>query len=69
MVDDVPPRTAANTVWSLYLAKHHDVDAADSRRCLLERHLQRKWEAHVSDAEELTGIGLAYVEQLPEDEC
>lgn len=37
MVDDVPQRTAVHTVWSLYLAKHRDVDASDTRRCLLER--------------------------------
>jgi hypothetical protein len=36
MVDDVPLRTAVHAVWSLYLAKHRDVDDADSRRCLLE---------------------------------
>jgi hypothetical protein len=30
MVDDVPLRTAVHTVWSLYLAKHRDVDAADT---------------------------------------
>ncbi|MEY9136778.1 hypothetical protein ABIF50_009733 [Bradyrhizobium diazoefficiens] len=51
------------------LARHRDVDAADTRRYLLERHLQGKWEARVSDAEELTGFGLAYLERLPEDEC
>jgi hypothetical protein len=45
MVNDV-----VDTVWSLFRAKHRDVDAADSRRCLLERHLQGRWEAHVSDA-------------------
>jgi hypothetical protein len=65
MVDDVPLRTAVHTVWSLYLAKHRDVDAADSRHCLL----QGRWEARVSDADELTGFGLAYLERLPEDEC
>jgi hypothetical protein len=69
MVDDVPLRTAVHNVWSLYLAKHRGVDAADSRRCLLERHLKGRWEARVSDAEELTGFGLAYFERLPEDEC
>jgi hypothetical protein len=67
MVDDVPLRTAVHTVWNL--AKHRGVDAADTRRCLLERHLQERWEARVSDAEELTGFGLAYLERLPEDEC
>lgn len=69
MVDDVPLRTAVLTVWSLYRAKHRDVDASDPRRCLLERHLQGRWEARVSDAEELTGFGLAYLERLPEHEC
>ena len=39
MVDDFPLLTAVDTVWSLFRAKHCDVDGADSRRCLLERHL------------------------------
>ncbi|MGV7219454.1 hypothetical protein [Bradyrhizobium sp. UFLA05-112] len=69
MVADVPLRAAVDTVWSLFRAKHREVDAADRRRCLLERHLQGRWEARVSDAEELTGFGLAYLERLPEDEC
>ena len=63
MVDDVSLRTAVHMVWS------RDVDAADSRRCLLQRHLQGRWEARVSEAEELTGFGLAYLERLPADEC
>ena len=57
------------TVWSLYRAKHRDVDAADSRRCLLQRHLQGRSEARVSEVEELTGFGLAYLNRLPKDEC
>jgi hypothetical protein len=69
MVDEVPVRKAVDTAWSVYLATHSGVDAADSRRCLLERHLHRRWEAFESDAEELTGFGLAYLERLPEDEC
>jgi hypothetical protein len=69
MVDDVSLRRAVDTVWSLFRAKHRDIDAADSRRCLLERHLQGRWDARVSDAEELTGFGLAYLERLSEDEC
>lgn len=69
MVDDVALRTAVHMVWSLYLAKHRDVDAADSRRCLLERHLQGRWEAHVSEAEDLTGFGLAYFGRFPAVEC
>ena len=58
MVDDVPLHTAIHTGWSLCMAKQRDVDAADTRRCLLERHLQGRWEARVGDAEELTGFGL-----------
>ena len=69
MVDDGPLRTAVNTAWSVYRARHREVDAADSRRCLLERHLQRRREARESDAEELTGFGIAYLELLPDDEC
>jgi hypothetical protein len=67
--DEVPFRRAINTAWSVYLATHDGVDAADSRRCLLERHLRTRWQAFQSDAEELTGLGLAYLERLPEDEC
>ena len=51
MVDDVPLRTAVDTVWSLYLAKHRDVDASDTRRCLLERHLQGRLAAPTPDPE------------------
>ena len=38
-------------------------DELDERRCLLERHLQRRWKARENDAEELTCAGLAYLEQ------
>jgi hypothetical protein len=66
MVNDVPLHTAVLTVWFPHLGKHRDVDAADTRRCLLERHLQGRQEALVSDAEELT---LTFLERLPEGEC
>ncbi|WP_426612532.1 hypothetical protein [Bradyrhizobium sp. McL0616] len=69
MVDEAPLGLAVDIVWSLYLAKHRDVDAADSRRCLLQRHLQERWEARVSEVEELTGFGLAYLNRLPKDGC
>ena len=69
MVDEVPLRRAVAAAWSVYRATHRDVDAADGRRCLLERHLHWKWEARESDAEELTCLGIAYLERLPEDEC
>jgi hypothetical protein len=69
MVDEALLRKAVDTAWSVYLATYHGVDSADSRRCLLERHLHGKWEARESDAEVLTCFGLAYLERLPEDEC
>jgi len=69
MADNVPLRHAVDTAWSVYLAKHRDVDAADYRRCLLERHLHRTWEARVNDPDELTGFGLAYLERLADDQC
>lgn len=69
MVDNAPLRKAVDTAWSVYVATHHGVDSADGRRCLLERHLQGKWEAREGDAEELICLGLAYLERLPEDEC
>jgi hypothetical protein len=68
MVDEAPLRRAVDTAWSLYRAKQRDVDAADSRRCLLQRHLRGRWKARVSEVEELTGLGLAYLNSLPKDE-
>jgi len=69
MVGKAPLRNAVDTAWSVYLATHPGVDSADGRRCLLERHLHGRWEARENDAEELTCLGLAYLERLPEDEC
>lgn len=69
MVDEVAVRRAAETAWTAYRAAHPDVDARDSRRCLLERHLQGRWEAREGNAEELAGFGLAYLHRLPADEC
>ncbi|MCA1528625.1 hypothetical protein [Bradyrhizobium yuanmingense] len=71
MVDDSPLRTAVDTAWCVYLARHRSVDAADGRRCLLERHLQGRREARESngDAQELAAFGLAYLERLSNDEC
>jgi hypothetical protein len=68
MVDEVPLRKAVDTAWTVYLATHRDVDDADDRRCLLERHLQRSLEASQSETEELTCSGLAYLERVPKDE-
>lgn len=68
MADEVPLQKAVDTAWAVYLATHRDVDAADGRRCLLERHLEGKLEANQSDAEELTCCGLAYLDRIPKDE-
>jgi hypothetical protein len=68
MVDEVPLRKAVDAAWTVYLARHRDVDAADGRRCLLERHLRGRWEAIQSDVEELTCSGLAYLDRIPKDE-
>jgi hypothetical protein len=68
MVDEVPLRKAADTAWTVYLETHRDVDVADGRRCLLERHLQRRLEAGQSETEVLTCSGLAYLDRLPKDE-
>jgi hypothetical protein len=67
MVDEVL-RKAVDTAWTVYLATHRDVDVADGRPCLLERHLRGKLEASQSETEELTCFGLAYLDRLPRDE-
>jgi hypothetical protein len=64
-----PVRQAVETAWSVYRATHDSINEADSRRCLLERHLHGRWEARESDVEELASFGLAYLAQLPEDVC
>jgi hypothetical protein len=68
MVDTPALRTAVETAWSNFYATH-DIDAANSRRCLLERHLHGRWEAREGEVEELASFGLAYLARLPEDEC
>ena len=54
---------AVDTACSVYRATHN-VDEADERRCLLERHLQQRWKAGEHDREELTCAGLAYLERF-----
>ena len=63
MTDEYVLRQAVDTAWTVYRATHSDVDELDERRCLLERHLQRRWKARENDAEELICAGLAYLEQ------
>lgn len=69
MVDNSVLKNAAETAWTVYRARHPEVAAHDTRRCLLERHLQRRWEEHPSDTEELASFGIAYLHRLPRDEC
>jgi hypothetical protein len=68
MADEVPLPKAVDTAWTVYLATHRDVDVADGRRCLLERHLQQRLEAGQSETEVLACSGLAYLDRLPKDE-
>jgi hypothetical protein len=63
-----PQRTAIDTAWAIYRATHEGVDAADSRRCLLERHLNQKPAEGEGAVEELASSGLAYLARLPEVE-
>ena len=63
MTDEYVLRQAVDTAWTVYRATHSDVGELDERRCLLERHLQRRWKARENDAEELICAGLAYLEQ------
>ena len=58
---DYSVKVAVERAWSVHLAAHKDVDAADHRRSLLERYLCEKWRAGERDAEELTFHGLSYL--------
>ncbi|OSI20450.1 hypothetical protein [Bradyrhizobium canariense] len=69
MVDEVVLKNAMETAWMVYRAQHPEVDAHDSRRCLLERHLHSRSEARASDTEQLAGFGIAYLQRLSRDGC
>lgn len=69
MVGDDSLRKAVDIAWSVFRATQDGIDAADSRRYLLERHLSGRPEARGGDVEELAAFGLVYLAQLPEDEC
>jgi hypothetical protein len=69
MVDEVVLKNAAETAWTVNRARHPELDAHDTRRCLLERNLHSRSEARESDTEELAGFGIAYLQRLPPDEC
>ena len=68
MVDTLVLRTAVKTAWSIFCATHDGVDAGDSRRCLLKRHLGRCEDCE-KDGEELGSFGLAYLARLSQNEC
>ena len=69
MVDAVVLKNATERAWSVYRARHPDVDPQDRRGCLLERHLQRRGEARESDTEELAGFGIAYLRRFFQGGC
>ncbi|MBR0875039.1 hypothetical protein JQ633_32100 [Bradyrhizobium tropiciagri] len=69
MAGNVVLKNATEAAWTVYRARHPDVGAHDGRRCLMERHLHRRWEERQSDAEELATFRLAYLHRLPSDEC
>lgn len=61
MSEEYPLKAAVDRAWAVHIATHTDVDAADQRRCSLERYLTEKWHAGESDPEELTCHGLSYL--------
>jgi hypothetical protein len=52
MDDKFPLKVAVDQAWTVHLATRTDVDAADPRRCSLERYVSERWEAGESDPEE-----------------
>jgi hypothetical protein len=64
MDEEFPLRVAVDQAWTVHLAAHKDVDAADPRRCSLERYLRGKWQGGESDPDELTCYGLSYLARL-----
>jgi hypothetical protein len=64
MDDEFSLSIVVDRVWNVHLAVHKDVDAADERRCSLERYLSKKWHAGESDPEQLTCCGLSYLARL-----
>jgi hypothetical protein len=63
-MDQLPLHVAVDRAWTVHLAAHSEIDAADGRRCSLERYLRGKWQAGESDPDELTCYGLAYLARL-----
>ena len=61
MDEEFSLKIAVDRAWTVHLATHKDVEAADYRRCSLERYLSGKWQAGESDPDELTCHGLSYL--------
>ena len=57
--DEFPLKIAVDRAWTVHLATHDDIEAADYRRCSLERYLSGKRQAGESDPDELTCHGLS----------
>lgn len=68
MAEQDAVHVAVDTVWPIYRASHHGVDAADARRCLLGRRLNERAELRQGDVEDLASFGLAYLTRLPDGE-
>ena len=68
MDHESPLKVAVDRAWTVHLARHKDIDAADPRRCSLERYLSGKWQAGESDPEELTCRGLSYLARLASED-
>jgi hypothetical protein len=64
MDDKLPLKVAIYQAWTVHMATHNEIDAADPCRCSLERHLSERWKAGESDPEELTCRGLSYLARL-----
>ena len=64
MDDNFPLKIAVDQAWTVHVATHPDIHAADPRRCSLERYVSERWEAGESDTEELTCYGLSYLARL-----
>ena len=65
MNEELILRQAVATAWSVYLATHGDIDAADQRICSLSRHISDRFHAGETNVAELACVGLAYLDRLP----
>lgn len=64
MGNEFPAHIAFVRAWGIYLTRNEAVSENDARRCTLERYLKRRCRAGESDPQELTSLGLCYLERL-----